>query len=420
VGNLEGFGRVRNHPGRYGRLLLLLLAVGLVLRLIVAFTQPVTGDVIFRVQAVEGLRRWGLGFYSHVNDVGVLLPAHRAYFYPPGFLPWLLLSDILRERFGIPFAAVERIPAVLADVGLAYLVSWYLHRRRAPDWMCLVAAGLILLGPSLFISSALQGELDSVAIVPAVVAVIVWELDSTRRRALVSGLLIGVGASIKSLPILMVLALLPSARSWCERLVLVGSAGGVLLIVLTPFLVVDPSGTIGSLQHGGYPGAGGVQLLLQPGLVWHYLGDYVFRLSAGSRALQVHGWILTVVALGLVTIVLVRNRPPPVVGASLIWLVVYATAVNWQAQYMAWGIPFFLMAGWIWQVAIVDAVLLSVMLITYAGYRGFDPISPMPLSWRGAAYFACVELLWMMAVAGAIVLTRSIEQRRWRETSLIS
>lgn len=37
--------------------------------------------------------------------------------------------------------------------------------------------------------------------------------------------------------------------------------------------------------------------------------------------------------------------------------------------------PFFLMAGWIWQVAIADAVLLPVIVITYAGYRGIDPIS---------------------------------------------
>jgi hypothetical protein len=397
---------------RYGRLLALLLTFGLALRLIVALTQPVTGDVIFRVEAIEGLRRWGLAFYSHVNDVGVLLPAHRAYFYPPGFLPWLLLSDVLRERFGIPFAAVERIPAVLADVGLAYLVASYLHRRQVPDWVCLAAAASILIGPSFFVSSALQGELDAVAILPAVVAVIVWERDSTPRRALIAGLLIGVGASIKSVPILMVLPLMPSVRSWRESLTLVGSAVAVPLAAMAPFLIVDPSGAIGSVQHGGFPGAGGLQLLLQPRLAWHYLGDYVFDLSAASRQLQMRGWILTLAAIGAAAVVLIRYRPPPVVGASLLWLAVYVTAANWQAQYMAWGIPFFLMAGWVWPVIAVDAVLVPVVVITYAGYRGFDPISWMPTSWRAPTYFVCVELLWLMALAGAILLTRSVIRAR--------
>jgi uncharacterized membrane protein len=198
-----------------------------------------------------------------------------------------------------------------------------------------VAAGLILLGPSFFISSALEGELDPVAILPAVLAVIVSEREWVHRRALVAGLLIGLGASVKSVPILTVLALIPSARSWREWPTLVGSAVAVPLAAMAPFLVVDPSGTIGSVQHLGFPGAGGLQLLVQPSLAWHYLGDYVFHLSTASRLLQVHGWILTVAALGLVTIVLVRDRPPPVVGASLVWLVVYATAVNWQAKYMA-------------------------------------------------------------------------------------
>jgi uncharacterized membrane protein len=404
---------------RYRRALFLLLAFGLAIRLVVAFTQPVTGDVIFRLQAVAGLRQWGLGFYSHVNDIGALLPAHRAYFYPPGFLPWLLLSDALHGWLGVPFAAVERIPAVTADVALAWLVAWYVRRRGAPGWIALVAAALIVFGPSFFLSSALEGELDPVAILPAVLAVIVWERDRSPRRALAAGLLIGLGASIKSVPILTVLALLPSARSRREGLTLLGAAAAVPLAAMAPFLVVDPSGAAGSVQHIGFPGAGGLQLLIQPSLAWHYLGDYVFRLSDASRALQLHGWILTVAALVAVTIVLVRRRPPPVVGVSLVWLVVYATAVNWQAQYIAWGVPFFLMAGWIWQVAVVDAVLLPVMVITYAGYRGFDPISWVPGSWRPAAYFACVEALWAMAAVGAILLAGSIIRGRSPEASFM-
>jgi hypothetical protein len=165
------------------------------------------------------------------------------------------------------------------------------------------------------------------------------------------------------------------------------------------------------VQHGGFPGASGLQLLLQPGLAWHYLSDYVFDLSTASRTLQMRGWILTLVAVIAAAIVLMRYRPPPVVGASLLWLAVYVTAANWQAQYMAWGIPFFLMAGWVWPVVAVDAVLVLVMLITYAGYRGFDPISWVP-GWRAPTYFVCVELLWLVALAGTILLARSIIRAR--------
>ena len=102
-------------------------------------------------------------------------------------------------------------------------------------------------------------------------------------------------------------------------------------------------------------------------------------------------WI-TGVALTAATVVLIRHRPPPVLGAILVWLTVWSFGVTFFLQYIVWGLPFLIMAGYLWQVAILQAALLPPAIITYAtGVRAWQvwvfytaPMIVLWVAWSGA------------------------------------
>jgi hypothetical protein len=380
------------------------LIVGLLLRAWLAATQAPTGDLASFLSAVQGLQRWGLRFYGHVNAFDPAAPfSYRNYSYPPGYLPWLWLSSRAASG-GVHFWNLARIPPVGADILLAWMVVRELARRGATTGIQVVAAAAIALGPSFVISSAIEGQIDAVAILPAFAAVLVWERADPGRRALIAGLLIGAGAAIKTAPILVVLALLPTAVSRRERIEVTAYAAAVPALLLLPFLVADPSGTLETLRYGGFPGAGGIGLVLQPGLARHYLGDY--DLSSAHAAVQSFGWVLTAAGVAVAALAASRSRLSAMRASAQIWLAVYATGVNWYPQYLAWGVPFLLVDGLAVPVAAAELALLPTLLIAY---RDRLPAALVPgLDVGAPVYAGIMDALWLAAATAFLVRLRDL------------
>jgi uncharacterized membrane protein len=394
-------------PVRRDRMVWLVLAGGLVLRVWLAWRQPPTGDLASFLAAVQGLQRWGLRFYGHVNAVDPAAPfSSRNYSYPPGYLPWLWWS-VRAATGGVRFWHLARIPPIAADLALAWLVAAELGRRGATSGARALAAATIAFGPSFVVSSAVEGQIDAVAILPAVVAVLVWERGDAERRALIAGLLIGVGAAIKTAPFLVVLALLPTAVSRREMLRVIAWAAAVPAALVLPFLVADPSGTFAALRYGGFPGAGGVSLLLQPGLGRHYLGDY--DLSSAYPAVQSFGWLLTAAGVAVATVVAARARLSATRAAALLWLAVYVTGVNWYPQYLAWGVPFLVLAGYAIPVGLAELALLPTLMIAY---RDRLPSALVPgASVSVPVYVVVMDLLWVAAAVGLVLMIANLRSR---------
>src|SRR6185312_12071948 len=105
----------------------------------------------------------------------------------------------------------------------------------------------------------------SVAILFPALALAAWEFGDPRRRAWAAGGLIGIGAAIKTFPILMVLALLPSARSRREGIQVAAAAILVPLVAMIPWLAFDGPGKWAVVRYGGIPGLGSLTLLVDPG-----------------------------------------------------------------------------------------------------------------------------------------------------------
>jgi hypothetical protein len=382
------------------RILWALVGAGLIARVAVAFaTYGHQFDVDSYALVRDALAADPLRIYGAVSfDLGGGVEQLR-WPYPPAFFAWIALAGTLDGPLGLPFHGLIQLPAILADAAIAVLVYAFLRWRGADERLCLLAAGAVALGPIFAVVSGYHGQLDAVAIAPAVAALVVWEL-APRRRALAAGLLIGLGAAVKTVPLLLVLALLPAARDRREALTLIIAAVAIPALLLAPFLAADPDGASAVLGYNGVPGVAGFSLVLQPSLAADWLTGAPPALSPASDWLFDLGGIPSLAALALLGLFLLRYRPSPVEGAVLVWLTVYAFSPNLFIHYAVWILPFLLLAGYVRAAIAVQAALLIPAICVYA----------IPWSSRDVAllYAPIVIGLWVASLAGLVVLVRRI------------
>ena len=372
------------------RWLLPLLAIAL--RVGVALADP---HVEFDVRVMFAMRRalleHGLHAYGDVPE----------WVYPPGLMPWLLIGTWLADHLGISREFALRLPSILADGALTFLVMAALESKRTERGLVIVAGSLVAFGPMFVAVSSYQGQIDTLAVLPAAVAALVWGGTTRPSRAVVCGLLIGIGAALKTVPIFVTLALLPTACSWRERASLVMTTAAVPALMLLPFLAVDPGGAGRVFQYAGLPGLGGWSVLIQPSLTRSWLLREPFDIARSTQFLYLCGAVASLIGLVLVTLLLIRRRTPPLAAAPVVWLTVYALAVGFFPQYTTWALPFFLMAGRIRESAILSALLMPITVIV---------VLPRPLSLSGLvpvyqAFAVAMQLFFVVMWVRSLVAT---------------
>lgn len=417
-------------PATFLRWLWALVFLGLVGRLALAFSTTGVGFDIHSVATV-GAELTGprpLEVYDSVNEGASGIEGENLLRWPylPGFFPWAMFSTFVEHRTALPFHGLVQLPAIFCDLVLALLVQAYLGWVGAAGRTRLLAAGAVALGPIFIAISGYHGQIDSVAILPAVLALVVWEghgpglvrslpgrrlrgladrmpsgEDPVLSRATVAGALIGLAVAIKTPPILMLFALAPLARSVREASRLIAWAVAIPLVLLLPFLIADADGVAKIVDYRGAPGLGGIGLAIQPELaeVWltrsgtlDFSAASQFLFDWGSRS-------LALILLALSAFVL-RFQPTPLRAAVLLWLGFYAFTPNLFAQYLVWGMPFFLMAGYLRATIALQLVVIGPLVVHY-----LEPWKDPDISY---AYVPPMLAVWIGFVAAVVLSVRAI------------
>jgi hypothetical protein len=331
------------------------------------------------------------------------------YPYPPGFVPWIVLARSLADLSShITFATWVELPSIAADAVLAYVVASHLAWRGVSSRLQLIGAATVALGPTFVILSGYEVQVDSVAILPAVLALVVWERrPDWIHRGLVVGLLLGTAGALKTSPLLLLAAFLPTARSWRERATIVGAGVAVPLLVVAPWLVADFDRTVKLLRYSGLPGVGGLSLVTQPSLARAVILGANVRPGSLATSFLDHGVFVLAPFYALVAVALWKWRVEANVACAVVWLTFYAFAPNFFFQYLIWGIPFFLLAGYVVPAALFVAFIAIPHLVFVAR------------PWRQSAVATLYEVLvigaWVgYVVALALLLTRLRRRARFR------
>jgi hypothetical protein len=395
--------------GLRSRPLWILIGVGLAIRVALAFAFRGTNHLVIEQIAAAEVRNWD---WHGVYESG----GYIQWTYPPLFLGWLAGASWLSDVTGLSFHGLAKLGPSLADVGLAVVIYTYLGWRGARERLRLAGAALVMLGPSFIAISGYHGQIDSVAILPAAIALMVWERSDSSNRALWAGLLIGVGAAVKLPPLLLVLPLLGSARSWREAAKLVGAALAVLILALGPLWAggIELSRVV---RYTGVPGWGGISLAVDPALGWHWLTTPGVppqsAHSSLSQSIQDSSRWITLAALATYVGFVFRYRPGATDAAALLWLVIYAFSPNFFLNYLPWGLPFFIMAGFLVEVGLLQALLVAPTV----GY--YVALSPSPSTATGVLYVPALIALWAFWVLATLALVWRIVKRREKNVAAV-
>jgi hypothetical protein len=380
-----------------GRLILWsLIAVGTLVRVVLAFT---TEGIVYDLEsaqiaagALAGPEP--LSLYHDVNTDAVRWP------YPAGYFPWLAAVEWTSNRLGLEFESLVRLLPIACDAALAWVVQAALGDRGAEERVRLGGAALVAVGPSIAFVSGYEGQLDSVAILPAALAFLVWQrMPPSPRRAVAAGLLVGAGAAVKTVPALMLLPLLAASRSRREATLLVTAAVAVPLVTIAPWLAAEPRATFDALRYTGLPGLGGLSLVAQPSLATAWLVTDDFDRSALTDVLIDARGVLTAALVAALAAFLLRRRPEPLTGALVVWTALFAFGLNFGPRYLVWALPFAVMAGRLREAAAVQLVAFPAAVIV-AG-RLWDE------RWLATVYVVLMVALLAAFVAWLVVLVRN-------------
>jgi Glycosyltransferase family 87 len=392
-----------------------LLAAGAAIRLILIAVTP--GEYY----DIHAIARVGAAFLDaplHLYRLDVNPGSYQGsptypWPYLPGFAPIAGLLSWLSRRLSVSVSHLDRTFMGAVDLAVAWVVQWLLGRQGRPHRERLIAAALIALGPAFIAVSAVHGQIDALAWLPAVAAVGIWTHPGGRRRALVCGLLIGIGIAIKTTPGLVLIALAPSARDRRELGTLLLAATVVPLLAVLPFAVVAPHGLSAIVDYRGFAGRAGLTVLLQPRLALHDLTGPFVAYDATTRFLLDHANLVLAAVLIPVAAIAWKRRLDPATMMVALLLAFYVAGPAILPQYWLWIVPFLLLSRRFLAAAVYQLALLPLLVATYAFLQ--EPDQPQRHLSSPLVLYGYVPILWIVTLGMTlyliVILARPIHPR---------
>ena len=174
----RGTGAPSRSTGMQGTLgaILIVLALGLALRLILAYLLPGSG---FDAD-LSSFRFWA----DNLADNGLYGFYQRDFFhdYTPGYLYVLWLVGTVGNALG-GIGDLIKIPPILADLAVGYLVWSMIRELGGRERLALLGAVVVVVNPVFWFDNVVWGQVDSVGVVFVLLALRSLWRDQPERAA---------------------------------------------------------------------------------------------------------------------------------------------------------------------------------------------------------------------------------------------
>jgi Gpi18-like mannosyltransferase len=362
----------------------LLLIAALALRLWLAFaSQGAAYDI-------ESYRIQGQAVLNGQNIYTV------TYRYP--YLPlWMYVpaaSLVLSSWTGLPFHFWVKLPEILADLGIGWLLlCWPQPRgvRRAE-----VRAALYLFNPVVLLVSAAHGQFDSIAIFLVLLSAWLLIEHQSWMKEISSALGLGIAIALKGFPILLLPAFVLSLSAWTHILLYGIVAVGILGLVVLPYLA--PSGgrilniilAYNSVSDHSY------------GYLLNYATPLAKQWLVGVRSIS--RWLQGSATLVVTSLSAIGHQPIEW-RITLVLIAIYAVSPGLASQQMIWVLPFLVLVQRhsIW---IYTAFSTVALVLFYGQY--FPAVLLLSTAWSGqwlALGRLAAEAGWWLCVVGVLLTT---------------
>jgi Gpi18-like mannosyltransferase len=337
-----------------------LLLIGFTLRLVAALFTYGTEDVAGWGIVGEALLR-GQNPYQHT----------RFLRWPSLWMIIIFAIEHLSLSFHLDFAALIKIPPIIADVALPVVIYYYFIRKRREVSKGQLYAVLYAINPISILIVAVHGQFDSVPALFLLLSLYFIEGHDKETDIFFAAIFLGLAAFAKSWPLLLMpllIAHIPNLKA----------KAAFLAVCLLPFLVsvgtlyvLTPADVFHKVaRYAGIPGW------------WGFTSFYSVVQHPATRLISdiysSFGSYLLLLALAGMSIYYYKLRHSrslspleAMVGGILL---IYVMASGYGTQYMIWIVPFVTIYSYRNKFARYFLILASMELVTEYVFRPYNGI----------------------------------------------
>ncbi len=379
------------------------VTLSLSVRLLFASTWIEAADTANYHRVAEIVRHGGRLYRDTVN----------LYPYPP---LWVLVETFslqLSERLGVPFVTLVKLPPILADIGIGFVLMCIAQQRGRDGEAALIC---YLLNPVPIMISSMHGQFDSIPVLCMLLAC--YLLDS-RQAPSWSATCLMLGVMTKSFPILLLPFCLVRLSTWVARAQFTLIVMIPLAIVLAPYYLMTPQAL--QSQLFSYQGVvdHGWMVILREGF-WRICGSV--PPFSPYTAFQAGKWVFFVSAFAYFIAAAWRRHQDVYTHACGILLIFCVAYPGIGSQYHLWPLPFLIVLSL--RMGLIFSVASSIGLATFYAYRWPEILysshvrlgSEEVLRW---VYFAGAVCWWTVCVLLLlfVVFSSRIPSQRCRESA---
>jgi len=373
--------------------LLFILLASLLLRIFPLFNAVDWTD-LYTQQAMPILKH--LNIYSSTDGIFPYSPVSM-------FLPSLCAK--LALVFKVPFYIMMRLPAIIADIGIAlaiYIALIRIGRKNA------FSVGLLYaLNPVSILVCSFHGNIISIATLFSFLAYVVLLPKAQEKNYRLSALLLGVAIGFRGYPILLLPLFLCKLRiTLGQKIEYALYATIPTALSFVPFLLLDYKSIFREVfAYSGFPDYG-LAAILRAG--YSLINDVrLYNLPGNLDAiLSVNAKALFFVAYA--ALLFIASKKSLISLITAVFLVFYFIYTGISSQYLIWVLPFaFLLQGRMLKYYLIFATWALVNFYwIYHPYIifGKSGLVMAPLRDLLVGEIISLSLLWLVCLIWAIVL----------------
>ncbi len=244
----------------------------------------------------------------------------------------------LSQLLPLPFVVLIKIPGVLADLGIVWLIYRTGRARGWSDARTMAWGLLYALNPVAILVSAYHGQFDALPVFLLLLAWYVWSVYGHEMR---SAVVLGLAILSKTWPIALLPIMLLRLRGVRRRLIYGGLAVMVPVLATVFYIWLFQSNPRPMLRraltHSGVPGYYGYSALLAV-----FFGDAPWYEGVFDGLVANVRWVL--VGVGLLSVWLTR-RESVLDALTTVLVTIFVLTAGMGIQWFVWLVPVALLAG---------------------------------------------------------------------------
>lgn len=316
-----------------------------------------------------------LGSVDTINSLSFMpVAASHGYIYLPYFpIVENILGSSALLMDHVRFLPIGLFPKLLPCVADSLISVWLLRYDRFDATFRRKAAWIYALCPLAVILVCLDGQWDSLWILPMLAAIALSvqtrdESASKYRSCLIIGLLFGIALISKPVALVVAGLLIPnvhsrsSLRSWFKELLII--AAGVIVSIVSFFTLFASEGINlrhnldGVISYGGSPGF----IVFGPARLTFF--NFLSHLQSGATVIGDFRTLAVIYVLGIVIFQVFSKNPIDTMAAAASMLLIASAIGGLAPQYLVWPLAFLIAAGRV-RIAIVYSAAISFVLLIY-------------------------------------------------------